>query len=40
MQMVEVNDAPNMVTGAFSIKIQPVDILFDSGAMHCFISVQ
>jgi len=32
-------DAPNIVIGTFSIIIQLVDVLFDSGAMHSsFIS--
>ena len=37
MQREEAKDAPNLVTGTFSIKIQLVDVLFDSGAMHSFI---
>ena len=36
----EVEDAPNIVMGTFSIQAQPVDVLFDSGAMHFFIYVQ
>jgi len=33
----EAKDAPNAMTGTFSIKTQPVDALLDSGAMHSFI---
>ena len=36
----EVEDAPNVVTGTFSILTQLVDVLFDSGAMHSFIYVK
>jgi len=36
----EVEDAPNVVTGTFSILTQLVDVLFDSGAMHSLISVK
>jgi len=30
----EVEDAPNIVTGTFSIQAQSVDVLFDLGATH------
>jgi len=33
-------DALNVVTSTFSIQAQPVDVLFDSGATHSFISVK
>jgi len=33
----EVEDAPNVVTGTFSLQTQQIDILFDSGATHSFI---
>jgi len=36
----EVEDAPNIVTGTFSILTQPVDIFFDLGAMYSFIFVK
>ena len=36
----EAEDAPNVVTGTFFLLTQPVDILFDSGTMHSFISVK
>jgi len=36
----EAEDAPNVVMGTFSLLIQPVDILFHSGATHSFISVK
>jgi len=32
----EAKDAPNVVTGIFSIQAQPVDVLFDSGATQLF----
>jgi len=37
MKKEEVEDAPNVVTGKFSIKSRPVEILFNSGATHSFI---
>ena len=40
MQKKEAEDAPNVVKGTFSLLIQPVDVLFDSCAMHSFISVK
>ena len=40
MRKEEAEDAPNVVTGTFSLPTQLVDILFNSGAMHCFISVK
>ena len=33
-------DAPDVVTNIFSIKAQPVDVLFDLGATYSFISVK
>ena len=33
-------DAPNVVTGTFSLLTQPIDVLFDSGVTHSFISVR
>ena len=36
----EVDDASNVVNGTFSIQAQPVDVLFDLGATHYFISVK
>jgi len=36
----EAKDAPNVVTGTFSLLSQSVDILFDSGFMHTFISIK
>ena len=36
----EAEDAPNVVIGTFSILTQLVEALFDSGAMHSFISVK
>ena len=40
MQKEEEEDAPNVVTGTFSLLTQPVDVLFDVGATHSFISVK
>ena len=40
MRMAEAKDASNVVIVTFSIQAQPVDILFDSGATHSFISVK
>ena len=39
MHKEEAKDAPNVVTSTFSIQAQQVDVLFDSGATHSFISV-
>ena len=36
----EADDAPNVVTGTFSLLTQLVDILFDLGATHSFISIK
>jgi len=36
----EAEDAPNIVTCTFSFLSQPVDVLFDSGATHSFISIK
>ena len=33
-------NTPNVVTGNFSIKTHPVEVLFDSGATHSFISTR
>jgi len=40
MRKEEAEDAPNVVTGTFSILTQIVDVLFDSGATHSFISIK
>ena len=40
MRKEEAEDAPNMVTGTFSLLTQSVNIMFDSGATHSFISVK
>jgi len=40
MRKEEADDAPNVMTGTFSFLTQPVDVLFDSGAIHSFISVK
>ena len=40
MRKEEAEDAPNVVTGAFSLLTQLIDVLFDSGATHSFISVK
>jgi len=40
MRKEEAKDAPNVVTGTFSIRTQPVEVLFDLGATHSFISVK
>ena len=40
MHKKEAGDAPNIVTGTVSIQAQLVDVLFDSGATHSFISVK
>jgi len=37
MRKEEVEDAPNVITGNFSIRTHSVEILFDSGATHSFI---
>ena len=36
----EAEDAPKVMTGTFTIQTQPIDILFDSGATHSFISAK
>jgi len=36
----EAEDAPIVVMGIFSLLTDSVDILFDSGATHSFISVK
>jgi len=40
MRKEEAEDTPNVVTVAFSLLTQTPDVLFDSGAMHSFISVK
>ena len=40
MQKEKADDAPNVVMGTFSLLAQTVDVLFDSGATHSFISVK
>ena len=40
MRKEEAEDAPNVVTGTFSIRAQPVDVLFDSSSMPYFISAK
>ena len=40
MRKEEVEDALNIMMGTFSLLTQLVDILFDSGATHSFISVK
>jgi len=40
MRKAEAEDAPNVVTGTFPLLTQLVDVLFDSGATHSFISVR
>jgi len=37
MTKEEVEDALNVMTGNFSIKTYPVEVLFDYGAIHSFI---
>jgi len=36
----EAKNAPNVVAGTFSFLTQPVEVLFDSGATHSFISAK
>jgi len=36
----EAADAPNVVTGTFSLLTQSIDVLFNSGATHSFISTK
>jgi len=40
MRKEELEDAPHTVTGTFSLLTQLVNVLFDSGATHSFISVK
>ena len=40
MRKEEAEDAPNVVTGTFSLLTQTVDVLFDSGVTHSFISIK
>ena len=40
MRKEEAEDAPNVVIGTFSLLTQPVDVLFDSGTTHSFISIK
>jgi len=36
----ELEDAPIVVTYTFPIQAQPIDVLFNSGVMHSFVSVK
>jgi len=40
MRKEEAEDALNVITGTFSIKTYLVEVLFDYGAMHSFISTR
>jgi len=40
MRKEEAKDASNVMIGTFSIQAQQMDILFDLGATHSFISVK
>ena len=40
MRKKDTEDAPNIVMGTFVIQAQPVDVLFDLGAIYSFISVK
>ena len=40
MRREKAEDNSNVVTGTFSIQAQPVDVLFDSDAIHSFIYVK
>jgi len=40
MMKEAVEDTPKMVTGKFSIRTYSVEVLFDSGAAHSFISTR
>jgi len=40
MRKEEVEDALNVVMGSFSILSQPINVLFDSGATHSFVSIR
>jgi len=40
MRRKKAKDAPNVVADIFSIKTQPVDVLFDFGDTYSFISVK
>ena len=40
MRKKEAEDAPNMVMGTFFIPNQPVNVLFNLGATHSFISIK
>ena len=39
-QQIQAENAPNVVTGTFSIQVQSIDVLFNLGATHSFISVK
>ena len=40
MRKEEAKDVPNVVMGTFSLLTQLIDVLFDSGATHSFISAR
>jgi len=40
MRREEAENTPNVVTDTFPIQAQPIDVLFDYGVMHSFISVK
>jgi len=40
MRKEEAEDTPNLMTITFSIQAQLIDVLFDSTAVHSFISVK
>jgi len=40
MRREEAEDGPNVVMGTFSLLTEPVDVLFDLGSTHSFISVK
>ena len=40
MRKEKAKDAPNVVTGTFSLLTRPVDVLFDSGATYSFIFIK
>ena len=40
MRKKDVEDAPNVVNCIFSIRTRPIDVLFDSGTTHSFVSTK
>jgi len=40
MRKKEAEDAPNVVTGTFSVKIHPVKVFFNLGATYSFVSTK